>query len=86
MTEATDEDVVRAKRSLDAGHPLPIGLQVKLLARLERAERDLQTWRRALHSLTPGGSEYADDPQRCVQYVRASREHLFAQVRRHAVG
>ena len=42
MTEATDEDVAQAKRSLEAGHPLPIGLQAKLLARLERVERALR--------------------------------------------
>lgn len=28
---------------------------------------------RALASLTPGGSEYVDDPARCVEFVRAVR-------------
>lgn len=39
--EATDEEVAQAKQSLEAGHPLPIGLQAKLLARLERVEGEL---------------------------------------------
>ena len=31
-------------------------------------------WSLALQSLTPGGSEYVDDPPRCVAYVREARE------------
>lgn len=32
---------------------------------------------RALESLTPGGSEYVNDVERCVAFVRGSRESLM---------
>jgi hypothetical protein len=43
------------------------------------AERDAEKARadkadRALQSLTPCGSEYVNDPERCVRYVRESRD------------
>lgn len=31
-------------------------------------------WSLALQSLTPGGSEYVDDPERCVSYIRETRD------------
>jgi hypothetical protein len=31
-------------------------------------------WALALQSLTPGGSEYVDDPERCVAFVRETRD------------
>ena len=33
----------------------------------------LLEWKRALHSLTPGGSEYANDLKACVEWVREAR-------------
>ncbi len=33
----------------------------------------LVEWKRALHSLTPGGSEYANDLKACVEWVREAR-------------
>jgi hypothetical protein len=33
----------------------------------------LLEWKRALHSLTPGGSEYANDSKACVEWVREAR-------------
>lgn len=32
---------------------------------------------RALESLTPGGSEYFNDPDRCVAFVKQARDVLF---------
>ncbi len=44
---------------------------------LEATIADLQgqllEWNRALHSLTPGGSEYANDSKACVEWVREAR-------------
>jgi hypothetical protein len=34
----------------------------------------IREWALALQSLTPGGSEYVDDPTRCVAFVREARE------------
>jgi len=45
-----------------------------LEAKLAEAERERDQWKKALHGLTPGGSEYADDPVACVEWVRKSRE------------
>lgn len=51
-------------------------LETLLLAQSALAERDKRTreWALALQSLTPGGSEYVDDPERCVEAAREGRE------------
>jgi hypothetical protein len=50
------------------------------------AERRAEALDRALQSLTPGGSEFVHDPERCVAFVRQARagemEALKAAVRR----
>jgi hypothetical protein len=30
----------------------------------------IEDWKRAIEGLTPGGSEFVDDPQRCAEYIR----------------
>jgi hypothetical protein len=50
------------------------GSPVDLQARLAAAEAKGHEWALALQSLTPGGSEYVDDPARCVGFVRETRE------------
>lgn len=42
----------------------------RLAAALIAANRDAERYRLALESLTPGGSEYHRDPERCVEVVR----------------
>jgi hypothetical protein len=42
----------------------------RLAASHEAMEREVARYDRALQSLTPGGSEYVRDPDRCVEYVR----------------
>jgi hypothetical protein len=49
----------------------------KKLAEAEKCER---AWSLALQSLTPGGSEYADDPDACVKFVRETREAQHATI------
>jgi hypothetical protein len=46
-----------------------------LLAEIERRDR-------ALQSLTPGGSEYVNDPERCVSFVRERHESQFALLKK----
>lgn len=48
-----------------------------LTRRLEEAQADKRKWALALQELTPGGSEYVDDPKRCVTYVRDTRSSLL---------
>jgi hypothetical protein len=36
-------------------------------------DAELMKWKRALHSLTPGGSEFANDPDACVNFVKNVR-------------
>jgi uncharacterized protein (DUF488 family) len=45
--QATDEDVAKARELLRGGNPLTIGLQIKLLARLERVEAVIQNSKQA---------------------------------------
>jgi len=42
---------------------------------------ELERYKLALESLTPGGSEFSDSPERCVEFVR-SREKLPARILR----
>lgn len=37
--------------------------------RLKQAESDTKRWRQALESLTPGGSEFFNDPVACAKFV-----------------
>ena len=49
---------------------------------VEAIEKELNEWRKALCSLTPGGSEYATDPQACVNYVREVRTSQMDLIRK----
>jgi hypothetical protein len=40
----------------------------------ELIENEAKPWRRALNDLTPGGSEFANDPEECKTFVKRSRE------------
>jgi hypothetical protein len=41
---------------------------------IERQAAEIRKLDLALQSLTPGGSEYVNNPERCVAYVREARE------------
>lgn len=41
----------------------------------EQAIELLWRYKRALEGLTPGGSEFVNDPEYCAQYVRNQRTH-----------
>ena len=61
------------------GGPAPSYLDLyeltdKLAALAQRVEEERDMRDRALQALTPGGSEYVNDPPRCVEYVR-QRSH-----------
>src|SRR5688572_18175393 len=45
-----------------------------MLAAIRSRDEEVRSWSLALQSLTPGGSEYVDDPARCVAFVRETRE------------
>lgn len=47
--------------------------QCELQERLDRAEQERDQWQKSLHSLTPGGSEFANDPSACVEWIRKTR-------------
>ncbi len=40
----------------------------------------LDRYKRALEGLTPGGSEFANDPERCAAYVRDTIEHQHRMI------
>lgn len=40
----------------------------------ENEASETRKWRLALNSLTPGGSEFADDSERCVQHIKGTRQ------------
>lgn len=49
---------------------------------LVRMEKDRDRWRRALNDCTPGGSEFAGDPEYCKRYVQARRDSLWERPRK----
>lgn len=60
-------DAARAEsaRSLSKAEALD-----EALSKVEKLEEELKKYRLALEGLTPGGSEFHKDPERCVAYVR----------------
>jgi hypothetical protein len=43
-------------------------------------ERKLQRYKAALEGLTPGGSEFVNDPENCARYVRDTMARLHKQL------
>jgi hypothetical protein len=56
--------------------------EAALLDRAERAEAKYRTAMLALESLTPGGSEFVGDVERCVAHVRARQTALLDNIKR----
>ena len=52
------------------------------LADLAAMEKERDRWRRALNDCTPGGSEYAGNPEECVRYIRARWESVWESNKR----
>lgn len=66
QTHTPEEYLHAAKRALAA-----------IIKQRDTAHEEARKWKLALHSVTPGGSEFIDDPERCVNYVRDARSSLF---------
>lgn len=49
----------------------------RLRARVAELEAEKKTWKNALEELTPGGSEFVDNPKRCADFVRAKIETMW---------
>lgn len=58
------------------------GPDARLIADASRLLEERDAAMRALESLTPGGSEYVGNIQRCVQTVRDTRGNLMEQLRK----
>lgn len=70
---ALDEMVnPRSGASVDDKFIFSVPADVARQARAELAATQsmLARWKRAIEGLTPGGSEFADDPERCALFIR----------------
>lgn len=47
---------------------------------IQRGDSLLTRYKRALEGLTPGGSEFVDDPERCAAFVRQSQESRWRHI------
>lgn len=66
-------NICRAFRLLDSSGAAPaVSTPPDLLTR----------YKRALEGLTPGGSEFVDDPERCAAHARARQDSLWEQVKK----
>lgn len=63
----TFERLQRIRRAAEQGHSMTVETVTALLDHAKVLDM-------ALQSLTPGGSEYVNDPKRCVEYCREVRE------------
>ncbi len=54
-------------------------------ARAEADRRELKEWSLALQSLTPGGSEFANDPEYCREYIHRRLTEIH-EAKKDAVG
>lgn len=52
-----------------------------LLAEVERLTGERDNLRRSLESLTPGGSEFYDSPNNCIEWVQRRLESVMQQVK-----
>lgn len=50
---------------------------IELRAELTALRSSQQRWERALVGLTPGGSEFVGDPEKCIKFVEERREALM---------
>lgn len=49
--------------------------EIYLSEKIEKLESENERIKRLLHDLTPGGSEFYNDPEYCAKWVRESREN-----------
>jgi hypothetical protein len=48
-------------------------VQKWIIRALDEKDQHCLKWKRALEGLTPGGSEFVDDPEACARFVRERR-------------
>jgi hypothetical protein len=68
-------DACRRSNSSSIEQPEPA--ITKLIVDSVAIEKDRDRWRRALNDCTPGGSEFARDPDYCKKYVQERRDSLW---------
>ena len=56
-----------------------------LLADLAKMEKDRDRWRRALNDCTPGGSEFANDPDFCREWVKMARNNMWETAKKNII-
>lgn len=59
------------KRLLDEKGCHGEACRARFLAKIDSLEALCKRWKNAIEGLTPGGSEYADDPERCAEHIRS---------------
>lgn len=50
----------------------------------DAANARIAEWKRAIEALTPGGSEYVDDPERCAATIQRTRDIQMSVLRKQA--
>jgi hypothetical protein len=70
------------ERDEEGGWVVPTSQFNQMVADLAKVEQDRDRWRRALADCTPGGSEFADDPDFCKSYVKNVRSTQFEDIKR----
>lgn len=57
----------------------------KLVLDLVAMEKDRDRWRRALNDCTPGGSEFARDPDFCREWVKTARNNMWETAKKNII-
>jgi hypothetical protein len=82
LTESNEVLLVSGVALPCANHPQSAEAEAngRALAAFPRLLRERDAWRKALTELTPGGSEFIDDPVRCKQFARDARDSEHRQL------
>lgn len=57
----------------------------KLILDSVALEKDRDRWRRALNACTPGGSEFARDPDYCVEWIKTARNNMWETAKKNII-
>lgn len=86
IIEAQQEEIVQLQGELRGWESDNVRIWAdrakKAEALVKEQEKEMERYDKALQSLTPGGSEFVHDPERCVRFVQGVRSTEIDMIKR----